>query len=143
MESSLPLMNDIFIVGHRDGYSGNLQKIIIPNVGLEFGAYDFYLKNIWGGGDVLFLHDDTEFDFPAWNKVNILTQLFDQVFIHENGRAELANGFAHGRAFFCSERFLRRLKNDGGFWYDTEPVKIENEISKKEKLLSSWLRLQL
>lgn len=133
MSASLPLMHNIIVIGHRDGDSGNLQKIIIPNIGLEFGAYDFYLKNVWSGGDTLFLHDDTEFDFPAWNKVNLLPQLFDQVFIHENGIAELANGFAHGRAFFCSERFLKRLGKDGGFWYSREPVEIENEISKEEK----------
>lgn len=133
MNQSMTLMNDIIVIGHTDGDAGNLQKIIIPNVGLEFGAYDFYLKNIWQGGDTLFIHDDTEFEFTAWNKVNLLPQLFDQVFIHENGIAELANGFAHGRAFFCSNRFLKRLKTDDGFWYAKEQIVIENEISKNEK----------
>lgn len=133
MNQSTLLMNDIIIIGHKDGDAGDLQKIIIPNIGLEFGAYDFYLKNIWQGGDTLFIHDDNEFDFTAWNKLNLLPQLFDQVFIHENGIAELANGFAHGRAFFCSNRFLNIIKRGGGFWYDTESVEIEIEISKKEK----------
>jgi hypothetical protein len=133
MNRSLSLMHDIFIIGHRDGDAGNIQKVIIQNVGLEFGAYDFYLKNIWGGGDVIFIHDDTEFDFTAWNKINLLGLFFDQVFIHENGIAELANGFAHGRALFCSERFLTRLLKDDGFWYAKGQVVIENEISKEEK----------
>ena len=140
MNSPPPFRHNIWVVGHRDGDAGKLQKVIIKNMGLEFHAYDHFLKNIWAGGDTLFIHDDTEFKFTAWDKVELLPQLFDQVFIHENGIAELALGFAHGRAFFCSDRFLTRLSNDGGFWCDDENPEIDYEISTQEKTHNRGIR---
>lgn len=89
---------------------------IIPNVGLEFGCYDWYLKDAWKDGGVLFMHDDNEITVGALNLIDGLDR--DQVFLFSSEEEAAANGRAHGRAMWCSERFLRRLKADGGFWYD-------------------------
>lgn len=91
----------------------------IPNIGLEFGCYDWYLKNEWQGGPVLFMHDDNEITEEALDLISQMTM--DQAFLFSSEADALANGKAHGRAIFCSEKFLNRLKADGGFWYDERP----------------------
>jgi hypothetical protein len=117
----------IFIVAHREypeeAYSTNLAYDVIPNVGLEFGCYDWYLKHIWSkpdsiwsGGDVLFIHDDNEINEKSLDLIADLNR--DQVFLFNSEEEAQANGYAHGRAMYCSEAFLHRLKADGGFWYD-------------------------
>jgi hypothetical protein len=91
----------------------------IPNVGLEFGCYDWYLKNRWNGGSVLFTHDDNEITEEALDQIALIPH--DQCFLFPSLEVAEANGKAHGRAFFCSEKLLRRLKGDGGFWYNEAP----------------------
>ena len=93
--------------------------IVIPNVGLEFGAYQFYLENHWQGGPVLLLHDDLEITEAALDAISKMD--VDQAFLFSSPADAEANGKAHGRAMFCSEKFLTRLKADGGFWYSEEP----------------------
>jgi hypothetical protein len=93
--------------------------IIIRNVGLEFGCYDWYLKNKWPGGDTLFLHDDNEITQEALDQ--IVTIPHDQCFLFSSEQDAKANGRAHGRAFFMSDKLLRCLKDEGGFWYDEGP----------------------
>lgn len=102
-----------FIVGHKPNPEAD---VVIPNVGLEFGCYDWYLKNKWQNGDTLFIHDDNEISPEALDLIAGLDR--DQVFLFSSEAEARANGMAHGRAFFCSEKFLRRLKEDGGLWYD-------------------------
>jgi hypothetical protein len=97
-----------------------MQCEFIRNVGLEFGCYDWYLKNKWVGGPVLFLHDDNEITQEALDAIATIQQ--DQVFLFASEAEAEANGKAHGRAMFCSERFLNRLKTDSGFWYDEGPI---------------------
>jgi hypothetical protein len=115
-----------FLVAHRDffGFLGGpskREKLTIPsapvvNVGLEFGCYDWYLKNEWKSGDVLFMHDDLEITEKALMIIANLNR--DQVFLFSSEDEARANGYAHGRAMYCSEKFLTKLKEDGGFWYD-------------------------
>jgi hypothetical protein len=106
-----------FIVAHRD-FTGKttLPGRTVLNTGLEFGCYDWYLKNEWKEGSVFFCHDDNEISEAALDEIALIP--FDQCFLFASEEECKANGRVHGRAFFCSSRFLSRLKADGGFWYD-------------------------
>ena len=86
-----------------------------PNVGLEFGAYQQYLEHEWTGGPVLFCHDDNLITEAAFDAIASMT--VDQAFLFPSEADAAANGRVHGRAIFCSEKFLMRLKADGGFWF--------------------------
>lgn len=109
-------MYEYRIIAHRN--NGNLASdcTLIPNIGLEFGCYDWYLKHDWQSGDALFIHDDIEISEKALMLVANIGR--DQAFLFGSEDEARANGYAHGRAIYCSDRFLRRLKDDGGFWFD-------------------------
>ena len=123
----------IHIVGHRPNDYSWLRCTVIDNVGLEFGGYDYYLKNIWDGNDsVFFTHDDTLVtDVSVFDKIATIDKDFS--FIFYNSRESLSCMGAHGRAFYCSPRYLefikvhkckcQYIKEDGeefhtGFYYD-------------------------
>lgn len=109
----------LFIVCHREAPVPIENSVLIGNVGLEFGCYNEFLMKHWTSGDVLFLHDDNEITQAALDECSKITQ--DQVFLFGSEQEANANGNAHGRAFFCSDRLLRRMKDDGGFWYNEAP----------------------
>ena len=98
------------------------------NTGLEWGAYDFYLKNIWDGeSDVLFSHDDIRYkpvikNYTMVSPVRIFDTIrnldFDQIYFFTSLTQAEQNYYIHGRSFKCSARFLTELKNHGGFPYD-------------------------
>ncbi|MAH47223.1 hypothetical protein CMI37_15470 [Candidatus Pacearchaeota archaeon] len=100
------------------------------NKGLEFGAYDYYLKNIWDGkSDVLFLHDDIKFktymrNFEIMAPERILdgfkgiSKDIDQAYIFNSRKEDVFNDGKHGRAFFCSQRLLDIFKYSDGFLFD-------------------------
>jgi hypothetical protein len=89
----------------------------IPNKGLEFGCYNYYLEFVWPEeGNTLFIHDDNEITQEAFDVIAGMT--VDQAFLFGSEEEIKSNGGAHGRAILCSERFLKQLKSDGGFWYD-------------------------
>jgi hypothetical protein len=111
-----PTKYDVFTVAHKEPPAPLESCKVIPNVGLEFGCYDWYLKNKWESGDVLFIHDDNEITENALDLIAGLNR--DQVFLFTSEAEAKANGYAHGRAIFCSEKFLKRLKEDGGYWFD-------------------------
>jgi hypothetical protein len=50
----------VAIIANRDKLPDkyNFNYHVRENKGLEYGAYDYFLKNEWTGGDVLFCHDD-------------------------------------------------------------------------------------
>lgn len=82
---------------------------IIDNIGLEFGAYDYYLKNEWDReSDILFTHDDTRIlDNSVFDKIADLgKQGIDQAYIFKNKAEEVNNGGKHGRAIFMSAKLL-------------------------------------
>lgn len=87
----------------------HLEFIKIDNIGLEFHAYDFYLKSLWNGSDTLFMHDDViiedenVFDKIAESKV-------DCGYIFRDKYEDMANGGKHGRAIFMSKAFLEFVK---------------------------------
>lgn len=82
----------------------------IPIAGLEFGGYDYYLKNIWDKeSPVLFMHDDIViYNFNVFDiiKDRLKKEFYDQAFIFRDEVEELANGRIHGRGIYCSKRFL-------------------------------------
>lgn len=139
---------DVTIINHRSKLPAAMFNGIVlvstPNVGLEFGCYDYFLKTAWDRkSDVLFCHDDIRVSDPSvFEKISKITA--DQAYIWRDKAERMANGGKHGRAIFCSARFLRfirdwecncpqgkgkndrqrdgrRLKGTGphcGFWFD-------------------------
>lgn len=108
----------IFIVCHKEGDALGLPKELIPNIGLEFGAYDHYINNIWKeDSNVLFLHDDTKI-----NAVKLMQEIEnikqDHTFIFSSQGEYSYNSGGHGRAMYCSYKFLLHAKANNGFWYD-------------------------
>ena len=60
----------VTVVAHRSVDTHVLQTVEVDNIGLEFGAYDYYLKRLWVEPiDVVFMHDDT----------NIKPGLFEEI----------------------------------------------------------------
>uniref|UniRef100_A0A6H1Z963 Glycosyltransferase n=1 Tax=viral metagenome TaxID=1070528 RepID=A0A6H1Z963_9ZZZZ len=119
----------VHIVGHRPNAVSPLPTTVIENVGLEFGGYDYYLKNLWDGiNPVFFTHDDTLVtDMVVFDKIAKIDKDFS--FIFYNNRESLSCMGAHGRAFYCSPRFLEHIKshpckcdmepkNHTGFYFD-------------------------
>ena len=101
------------IVSHLTdkGYYG-LPHVDIPNIGLEFGAYDYYVKNLRDGeSDVLFIHDDTAIsDLCFFDQIaDLKNQGIDQTFIFRDETQARNNQKFHGRAFYCSARFIDHM----------------------------------
>jgi len=103
---------NIVIVSHKPGglYLG-LPFVEIPNIGLEWGAYNYYLMQIWdGASNVLFTHDDTKVsDLGVFDRIATLPH--DVAYIFRDRSEERANAGKHGRAVFMSARFLRLVKD--------------------------------
>jgi hypothetical protein len=87
--------------------SNGLRHEIRPVSGLEFGCYDYYLKNIWDGeSSVLFMHDDIL--VGSTETFDTIAELeCDQAYIFRDLREEEVNGRIHGRGIFCSRKFLQ------------------------------------
>lgn len=99
------------------------------NIGLEWGAYDYFLKNLWDGeSSVLFMHDDVRVwpviqDYQVIEPIKVFDViskfLYGQVYLFRTLQQAIDNYYIHGRAFFCSAQFLKRLlKDNNGFWFD-------------------------
>ena len=82
----------------------------IPVAGLEFGGYDYFIKNIWDReSPVLFMHDDVTIYNP-----DVFTTIeetlkkweYDQAFIFRDEKEEISQGRIHGRGMYCSKRFI-------------------------------------
>jgi hypothetical protein len=122
----------VVIVANRNHPDLDLYDIpflIRENTGLEFGAYDTFLKKIWDGGDILFCHDDIEFSagvcrdfqvFPGWKIMmhNVMTFTCDAAFIFTGRGDDVKNCGMHGRMFYVSASLARKLLDDGGMWFD-------------------------
>ena len=106
------------VIRNQPGDVKGLLCVDRENIGLDWGAYAYYLDNVWDGkSDILFTQDDTEVSdikFFGW----AATIQEDICFIFNNSREASYNGTAHGRMFFASSRFLETAKKLGGFWYD-------------------------
>lgn len=81
----------------------------IPVAGLEWGGYDFYLKNIWDRqSNILFMHDDIViYNSNVFDIIKQELKDYFQAFIFRDEVEELANGRIHGRGVYCSKDFLQ------------------------------------
>ena len=101
----------VTVISHnKENDYGGLTTINIPNIGLEFGAYDYYIKNVWKSGSVLFMHDDMIIeDIVVFDKIFSLK--CDVAYIFRDYAEHAANGGKHGRAIYCSGRFIDFIKD--------------------------------
>jgi len=120
----LPFKNDIFIVAHKkNDLLNDFDHKIIDNVGLEFGAYDWYIKNKWDKkSNILLMHDDISI-----NNSNVINNIFikckdlDQSYIFNNLDECERNGWKHGRCIYLSPKMTKwLLSNHNGIWYDKD-----------------------
>jgi hypothetical protein len=114
---------DIHIVAHRynkilDDF--NLKYSVVPNVGREFHAYDWYIKNVWDGKSaVIFTHDDVKMK----NIDNIFNDLFSKLkgldFSYILGEKDRKYKTCSERCMYFSPKLIKLLlKRYDGFWYD-------------------------
>lgn len=123
----------IFVVSNRP--SEYLDQMDLPyavreNVGLEWGAYNHYLMNVWDGRDgVLFCHDDIELlpvvidgelQEPEFIFEQIVGAGVDCAYVFGSRHEDVENRGMHGRMVYMGRDFLTRIKSAGGFWYDEE-----------------------
>lgn len=101
---------------------------VIENIGLEWAAYDYYLKNIWQNGDVFFTHDDVRLlpivqDNRTVSPERLFDKLaelqYDQAYIFSNRAEDVYNMGCHGRAMFVSEGLMSWLCRRG-IYYDQD-----------------------
>jgi hypothetical protein len=111
--------HNVSIISHKFEFD-KLQSLGIPyvtieNIGLEFGAYDYYLKNIWDKeSDVLFMHDDVEItDIQVFDRIekDMKSKNIDQSYIFTDIDEEKRNGGQHGRVIYMSAKLLNFMLN--------------------------------
>ena len=115
---------DVHIVAHR--YNNVLDKyklnyIVIENIGLEYGAYNYYINNIWNQqSDVFFMHDDVEFE--KFDKT--LSFAYKKIIKKKRHHVSIVPGKNVGqgeRFFYMSKKIMKIMVKDyGGVWYDKE-----------------------
>jgi hypothetical protein len=104
-----------YIVSHRPltteimDIAKGIPIVAKDNIGLEWGAYDHFLKSIWSGNsNILFCHDDILVQDPeVFNKIALLDK--DVVYIFKDKAQELNNKgskryASHGRSIFMKSR---------------------------------------
>jgi len=108
----------VHIVCNQEGDCQGLPSSSRKNVGLDWGAYQYYLLYIWDRhSPVLFMQDDTQIHSQVgFDKVAAFTE--SQAFIFSTGVEASYNSYAHGRAFYMKPVALHLLLAHGGFWYD-------------------------
>ena len=114
--------DDVYIIAHR--YNKILDDLklnytITENIGLEFGAYDYYIKNIWDKkSNVLFMHDDTKIvNKKIMNKVFKKCNTIDYSYILSDDRKK-SQGKSY-RCFYLSRKVIKLfIKEFNGIWYD-------------------------
>lgn len=102
---------DVHVVAHRPDFMlmGNTVKFsLVPNVGLEFGGYDYFIKCVWRKGNVLFIHDDINVcDISVFDRIFELKH--DQAYIFNSEQDSKNNGGKHGRAIYLSEKCIKAM----------------------------------
>ena len=131
---------EVMIISHKNEKeileSLDLPYVIIDNIGLEFGCYDYYLKNYWDGeSDILFMHDDAQIsDIQVFDRIPALKDdNIDQAYIFKSKAEEQNNGGKHGRSLFMSAKLLGFMLN---YTFETEESKdhVDNHHNKGEIL---------
>jgi len=115
---------DTHAVLHKKGDTQGVPFCLIPNEGLEWGIYDYFLKNLWDKkSPVLFMQDDISIVEDSFF-TEMLSLTDDFTFIHDSiskciSSERLFSGT--GQCFKASSKFLTYLwKNHRGFWYDSK-----------------------
>lgn len=114
----------VHIISHRynkmlDDYS--LSYSVTENVGLECGAYSYYIDNIWDRkSNIFFMHDDIEIlsfnDFMASNSKKIVEKKIEHAFIVPG--SIIRGGL---QITYMSKNFIKIIKKEyGSIWYDKE-----------------------
>lgn len=115
----------VIVMAHRPPtcvLADTLLQVRLPDVGLEWGSYSAYLTNWWLGGETLFLHDDISVTRES------LLQLFrargtnhvDLAFVFTDEAMATRDCWHHGRAILASDKYLQRLKDGPGIWFDAD-----------------------
>jgi hypothetical protein len=112
--------HNVFVVKHKLGDSRSLPSELVSNVGLEFGAYDWYLMHHWKGGATLFMHDDVSLTAEKLDEIERECSTEDQACVFSSMKESQDNGTYHGRMIYCSHRLLSLKKEDGGIWFDAK-----------------------
>ena len=129
---------ETFIVAHR--YNKILDDLnfnykVTKNIGLEFGAYNYYIKKVWDGeSNVLFMHDDVKIIKEEFiMNIYKVCSLYDHSYIWNIKKKK-----AHGRCLYLSKKTIKLfLKKNNGIWYDKK-----NEGFLEHNQPSSWHRKQ-
>ena len=107
--------------------------------GLEFGCYDWYLKNIWDGeSSVLFMHDDVKLYRRGVLKemeAELEGEDYHQAFIFRDLAEEISQGRQHGRAIFCNCNFLKFILNYRCKCKQSEDREHEHHVGFKPKVI--------
>jgi len=113
------------IVAHRhNDILDNLdfKYSVIKNIGLEYGAYDWYIKNAWDKkSDILFIHDDIELRNFTKTFSNVFKKIRDNniSFSHILGIKDIKRNSNCNRCVFLSSKIVKLLlKKYGGIQYD-------------------------
>ena len=100
------------IVAHRELDTYGIPVVVLPDIGLEFGCFEYYRKHLWDKkSNVLFLHDDNDIrdiSFIEDIKIN------SQVIMIWHDEKHYKRNLAHSRAFVVSSEYLEKYP----FWYD-------------------------
>jgi len=109
----------VFVVAHRKNpLLQNTEHVVIDNIGLEFGAYDWYLKNKWDGtSKVLLTHDDTYLNGVVVDEIIKKTNLIDIAYLRGTMR-DSRFGALGGRCIVVSRNAIEFILNRGGIWFD-------------------------
>lgn len=112
----LPATYEPLVVAHRPGDTHTIPFVMRENVGLEFGAYAYFLEHYWDrASNVLFLHDDVEVPAEFFDVARTIP--FDQAYIFRNAQ-EYGQNVGHGRILHATAPFLAEVQARGGVWYD-------------------------
>ena len=104
------------VVTNRPGNTYGISSVVRDNVGLEFGAYAYFLQHQWDlTSNVLFLHDDIEVPIQFFETARTIQ--FDQAYIFRNPQ-EYQQNQGHGRILYATSAFLAQVQLRGGIWYD-------------------------
>jgi len=124
----------IHIVAHRNNEVLNsLNHTLTDNVGLEYGAYSYYVRNIWDEkSDVFFMHDDVNVaDFDS-----VISKCYKEMKAKDVGHGRITSGKHAGysqRFFYMSSSFIKIVKERyDGMWYDRENFGYIDQKSQPE-----------
>lgn len=105
---------DVFVIAHRHNEILDRLKLkykVVKNVGLEFGAYSWFMENVWDGkSSVIFMQDDV-----IIKEDKVIGKLFKKS--RESGLDFIKWGYDRkkspgGRCIFCSRKILRFIKKE-------------------------------